>query len=490
MKQSFTTTLGKVLLALFAFVSSVSSYASTVRFDFTTGYTDQQKVSTVTNGPVTVSFGQGASNNAPVWLVSTSCLRLYAKNTMSVSSSAAITGLTITFSEEARTFTNGTKAAPTVSAGTYTETGVTGTWAPNGATAFNLTAGGTSGHARITAVTVEVEGETQTVVNPVISPASAKFAQQQQVEISCDDSEAEIHYTTDGSTPSAQSSTYTAPLTITQTTELKAIAVKGDLTSSVVTAQFTKTYGVASIAEYLASPSDLEMIFTNAVVVTATNSDKHLFVEDGTGAMLIFGTTGQSYSSGDIIPAGFVGTKTAYAGEYELSVYAATSQFQPADGKADIMPMPITTNEVATTYFAEYVVLKNATITSNDGANTSLTLTDDYGEAMGFTSTFGILPPDDLSMKYDITGIVSSHGNGINTIWQLLPLAYTPCGDTVPVHGDVNNDGQVTAADVTAAYDVILGGNEQLKERADVNGDGEVTVADVTEIYGIVLGAN
>ena len=49
------------------------------------------------------------------------------------------------------------------------------------------------------------------------------------------------------------------------------------------------------------------------------------------------------------------------------------------------------------------------------------------------------------------------------------------------VHGDVNGDGAVNAADVTAIYDVLLGVDNSLESSADVNSDDAVTSADVTD---------
>jgi hypothetical protein len=54
--------------------------------------------------------------------------------------------------------------------------------------------------------------------------------------------------------------------------------------------------------------------------------------------------------------------------------------------------------------------------------------------------------------------------------------------------GDVNNDGQVTIADVTALVNIILGKNVDEYGRADVNNDGFVTIADVTALVNIILG--
>ncbi len=53
--------------------------------------------------------------------------------------------------------------------------------------------------------------------------------------------------------------------------------------------------------------------------------------------------------------------------------------------------------------------------------------------------------------------------------------------------GDVNGDGAVTSADVTALYNYLLNGTTTYYSTSDVNADGSVTSADVTFIYNILL---
>ena len=60
--------------------------------------------------------------------------------------------------------------------------------------------------------------------------------------------------------------------------------------------------------------------------------------------------------------------------------------------------------------------------------------------------------------------------------------------DPQGIFGDVNQDGVVTVADVTALYKIILGFSTEFMETADVNGDNLITVADVTAVYRILLG--
>lgn len=56
--------------------------------------------------------------------------------------------------------------------------------------------------------------------------------------------------------------------------------------------------------------------------------------------------------------------------------------------------------------------------------------------------------------------------------------------------GDVNQDGSVTVADVTALVNIVLNKDTDATRRklADVNGDGEVTIVDVTALVNIILG--
>ena len=64
------------------------------------------------------------------------------------------------------------------------------------------------------------------IAAPVIS-GETPFSSSTSVTITCTTSGAEIYYTTDGSEPSASSQKYTVPLTLSDTTTIKAAAIKG-----------------------------------------------------------------------------------------------------------------------------------------------------------------------------------------------------------------------------------------------------------------------
>ena len=65
----------------------------------------------------------------------------------------------------------------------------------------------------------------------------------------------------------------------------------------------------------------------------------------------------------------------------------------------------------------------------------------------------------------------------------------TPDPFSLPA-GDVNGDGEVTIADVTALIGIVLGdfANYDTRTRADINQDNETNIADVTALIHIILG--
>ena len=80
----------------------------------------------------------------------------------------------------------------------------------------------------------------QPVATPTFSPGPGTYTGLVTVTISDATSGATIYYTTDGSTPTTSSAVYTAPLTFTQTTTLKAMAgASGMANSPVASAKYT-----------------------------------------------------------------------------------------------------------------------------------------------------------------------------------------------------------------------------------------------------------
>ena len=85
------------------------------------------------------------------------------------------------------------------------------------------------------------ESQSQTLTAPTIG-GSTPFTDSTSVTLSGPEG-AEIHYTTDGSTPTAESTLYSEAFNVTDSLTVKAIAIKNGVSSEVATKAFTKSSG-------------------------------------------------------------------------------------------------------------------------------------------------------------------------------------------------------------------------------------------------------
>lgn len=78
------------------------------------------------------------------------------------------------------------------------------------------------------------ETETESVATPTFTPAEGTYTSSQNVTISTATDGATVYYTTDGTEPTTSSSIYSSPINVSQTTTIKAIAVKDGMDDSEV----------------------------------------------------------------------------------------------------------------------------------------------------------------------------------------------------------------------------------------------------------------
>ena len=132
-------------------------------------------------------------------------------------------------------------------------------------------------------------GKPETVDNPVITIAN------NIVTLTCNTENAVIHYTLDGTDPDASSTVYISPFTLSDNTTIKAIAIKNDKTSTIV----TKVYEVPE-QTIVTEP---EIIITENGEVTLVNSTEGAIIyytTDGTNPS----TSSQVYSEAFVIASG------------------------------------------------------------------------------------------------------------------------------------------------------------------------------------------
>ena len=116
------------------------------------------------------------------------------------------------------------------------------------------------------------------VATPVISPAAGTYAAVQSVTITCATAGAAIHYTTDGSSPTAASPTYAGAIAVTTTTTVKAMAtLAGQTDSAVATAAY-----VLKAATPVIAPAAGTYATAQAVTITSATPGAAIhFTVDG-----------------------------------------------------------------------------------------------------------------------------------------------------------------------------------------------------------------
>ena len=110
------------------------------------------------------------------------------------------------------------------------------------------------------------------VETPSITPGGGNYTAAQTVSISCATSGATIKYTVDGSTPNPNSATYSAPISISANTTLKAYAIKSGLTDSAVNTQ-VYTFSTPQVATPVFNPSGGSYTSAQTVAITCATSE-------------------------------------------------------------------------------------------------------------------------------------------------------------------------------------------------------------------------
>ena len=128
----------------------------------------------------------------------------------------------------------------------------------------------------VSTATFTFTGQTPT---PGFTPAAGTYAGTQSVTIADTDTNAKIYYTIDGSTPTASSTLYAAPITVSASETINAIAIDPALTnSSVATAPYVITAAGPTI-DFSAGFANVTGLTMNGS--TENNNDSRLELTDG-----------------------------------------------------------------------------------------------------------------------------------------------------------------------------------------------------------------
>ena len=353
----------------------------------------------------------------------------------------------------------------------------TATWEGN-AREVTFTAG--SKQVRCYSITVTLDDDVPSIVvaDPVFDPEhNTKFVNTLDVTITCETADAEIYY----SINDGEYELYTAPITLSETSTIKAYAEVEDVKSAEVTAKYTKLTEVATIAEANALGEKTDFIFYgNAVVVYQNGSN--LWVKDETGYGLIYGNQ---------VPTGIqdgATLKEEWTAQYTLYRDAINEYMYPTNVVVDedeplvtIEPIVYTSDQITTDVINQRVLLKGLTLLDGEGKYM-------YNEADSlviYNNFSGVQKPEDLTKKYDVEGMVSYYGGKV----QVMPISFTEVAEPEGLRGDVNNDHEVNISDAIALINAIVNGDNSgiNTDNANVNGDEEVNISDAIMLINYVL---
>ena len=333
----------KFLLSL-AMVLGLVSYATAGTISFTMDQVTLKESGSYdsNNNPIITGFtfenidaniNSGSNNTNVIYSNSGKDVRLYADQTLTISTTDGtnLTNIVFTIS------TNGKKRLTdmTVNTGTCVSNGAD-TWtvvwngeAPSvtftvGATSTLGTESGKAGRLAFSAMEVTTGGAgIERSETPVISPESTTFGDDGMLVTISAAAGASIYYTLDGTTPTEASELYAAPIALTATATVKAIAIEEGKSASAVAEQtytyrsgefqMTSVLGSATLGSELSVGGVVTAICTRGIVVT-----------DNSGSLFVYSSSFpyKDYAIGDQVS--FTGTVGEYGTGLQFDGTAVT----------------------------------------------------------------------------------------------------------------------------------------------------------------------
>lgn len=259
------------------------------------------------------------------------------------------------------------------------------------------------------------------VAAPVFSPVGGTFASPVGVTITSATSGATIRYTTDGSSPTATTGTiYSAPITISATATLKAIAYEAGLTDSAVT---TDTYTIApSGGQPAAAPafSPVGGSYTSTQVVTIASTTPGAVIHYTVDGSTPTGNSGTLYAAPVSIASNTV--LRAVASASGMSDSSVTTDTYTISSGTTTVTLPSIRQEDGWILEANVGSGTGGTVTSNDATTAGLRMGDDatnrqYRSIVSFdTSTLPASTVVDSATLLMRRGIVSGSVANLGTL--------------------------------------------------------------------------
>ena len=470
------------LLSVGAWASEITLNMNNVDLSWTAVGNDQ----TTTSQGITIYYAKAGSNTPTSQGLTANHIRFYKSTTVKISAASPITKIVFT---PDGSYTAADCFTPNV--GTMSGQQWTGS-----ASEITFTMA-----AQYRCKKMVITLEDGSVATPYFTPAEGTYYGPTDVTIHGQEGST-VYYTLDGSNPTTNSAVYSTPITVSQTTTVKAMAVLNGNNSDVASATYTIETAptVANIAAYAALADNSNAAISNPVVVTYANGE-NTYVKDATGFLCIYGNElSGKYSQGDVIPAGFGGLKTTYNNGAEM--HFPLFGFVDATETQSVQPDEVTVANFGNSQMWQYVVLKGAQITYHKGKYLGFRVDNSTDSVAGYNQ-FNLTLPD-LDATYDIYGIVTSYQGNIQmypiefvdnnptTVGSIAELLALESGKnatfTTPVTAVYHSGKQLYIKDVNDDFMLVYGSLSNTYNNGDVLNDiaGNWTVHNgLTEIIPV-----
>ncbi len=287
----------------------------------------------------------------------------------------------------------------------------------------------------IISITVAYDASSAPAVNVPTITGETPFMGSTEATIACSTEGAKIYYTLDGSEPTAESTEYTAPIALTATTTVKAIAIKGSDKSAVASKTFTAQTAYENLKALQALENNATFGMAGELQVVAKPTNKYVYVKDATGSGLIFdngGTKTVNLEKGKTIAANWTGKVSIYKQLFEL---VPDDVLAVKEGDAAKVTYPtVDASYVSAEHINEVVTLKGITSYTIEGKNITLKI----GETeIAAYNQFGLTIADPVEGKtYEVIGAISRYDDKIQ--FQPIEIAAVEDIEISPASGDIS----------------------------------------------------
>lgn len=273
-------------------------------------------------------------------------------------------------------------------------------------------------------------GAAATVAAPVIEMVQGSYGF--QVTMSCETEGATIYYTSDGTEPTTASTAYTNPIDVWFDTTFKALAVKGDDQSRVVTFEANPPMVLDDFSPLVGADESYKgakILVTNPLTVVAQRGN-NLILKCGYSNALVYGNLNRTFNPGDRISS-LGATLDFYNGMLEL----INPDFGEVTAGTPVEPTEGTLEDISNMNLFGYFSIADLTIEAT--GNNNYTLTDAEGNTAVMHNNFynTKYPESYLEIPegagYTVIGYVGKN----NTTIQLIPME-APTGGVVEVKAE------------------------------------------------------